>query len=257
MTKERIWEFALAQSAIDCNCRPEDFLSEQGRVVPSAAHPQARKYLELPYECDLVSYGPCVIAQTSPRIAPIAEEYIHRYPAVHLFETPHLHALDDMLSPYDLKVCYMAEYFLPEPADMRSLSCPYPMRLMGPEDFAPLYASESWQNALCEKRKELDAIGVGAFDGDRLIGLAGASADCESMYQIGVDVLPEYRRQGVAAALTSRLAQEIMRLDKVPFYCAAWCNIASVRNAVKCGFHPAWIEMTARDKAHVEQMNGR
>lgn len=42
------------------------------------------------------------------------------------------------------------------------------------------------------------------------------------MYQIGVDVLPEYRRKGIAAAVTSRLAAETMKLGKVPFYCAAW-----------------------------------
>ena len=33
----------------------------------------------------------------------------------------------------------------------------------------------------------------------------------EKMYQIGVDVLPEYRRRGIAAALTSHLALEILK----------------------------------------------
>ena len=75
------------------------------------------------------------------------------------------------------------------------------------------------------------------------------------MYQIGVDVLPEYRRKGIAAALTSQLAMEIIQLGKVPFYCAAWSNIKSVRNAIKSGFRPAWIELTARNLAFVEKMN--
>ncbi len=68
--------------------------------------------------------------------------------------------------------------------------------------------------------------------------------------------LPEYRRQGIAAALTSRLALEIISIGKVPFYCAAWSNIKSVRNAIKCGFRPAWVEMTAKQKEVVEKMNG-
>ena len=100
-------------------------------------------------------------------------------------------------------------------------------------------------------------LGVGAYDGGKLIGLAGCSADCEAMYQIGVDVLPEYRRQGIASALTSRLALEVLALGKVPFYCAAWCNVKSVRNAIKCGFSPAWVELTARDVAFVGEMNKR
>ena len=76
------------------------------------------------------------------------------------------------------------------------------------------------------------------------------------MRQIGIDVLPEYRRQGIASALTSRLAVEILERGKVPFYCAAWSNIRSVRNAIRSGFRPAWVEMTAKPADFVDKMNG-
>lgn len=115
--------------------------------------------------------------------------------------------------------------------------------------------TEEWSNALSSDRKELDVLGVGAYDNEKLVGLAGCSADCERMYQIGVDVLPEYRKKGIASALTSQLALEILALGKVPFYCAAWCNIKSVRNAMKCGFRPAWVELTAREREFVDKMN--
>ena len=80
-------------------------------------------------------------------------------------------------------------------------------------------------------------------------------ADCETMWQIGIDVLPSHRRQGVASALTSRLALEIISRGKVPFYCAAWCNIKSVRNAIRSGFRPRWTEITARDVEFVDKLN--
>ena len=76
--------------------------------------------------------------------------------------------------------------------------------------------------------------------------------------QIGVDVLPAYRKRNVAAALTSRLAKEILQAGKVPFYCAAWCNLPSVKNALKCGFYPAWTQMTAMPAEFVENfLNGQ
>ena len=75
------------------------------------------------------------------------------------------------------------------------------------------------------------------------------------MWQIGIDVLPEYRRQGIASALTSRLAVEILNRGKVPFYCAAWSNVKSVRSAIKAGFKPAWVELTARTREFVNEMN--
>ena len=108
---------------------------------------------------------------------------------------------------------------------------------------------------MCHDRKHLDKLAVGAFDNGKLVGLAGCSADCEMMYQIGVDVLPEYRKQGIASSITSRLALEIIKIGKVPFYCAAWSNIKSVRNAIKSGFKPAWVELTARDAEFVDKMN--
>lgn len=254
MTNEEILQIALQQSAYDCNCRPEDFLSENHVMTISKAQPKARKYIPLPLKCDLVSYGNNIVAQTGPELADVVFRYLHAYPTEHCFETPNLHVLDDILRPHGLTVCFMAEYFLPDVNHLKALDCGYELRVLYQEDFQELYTPE-WSNALCADRKELDVLGVGAYDNGKPVGLAGCSADCESMYQIGVDVLPEYRRKGIAAALTSRLALEILALGKVPFYCAAWSNLKSVRNAIKSGFRPAWVEITAREIEFVDRMN--
>lgn len=255
MTNEEIMRIALQQSACDMNCAPEDFCRTENVITRSVKNEKARRYLPLPFECDLVSYGSNIVAQTSERLHDTVEAYINKYDVSHCFETPNLHVLDEMLAAFDLKVCFMAEYFLPDMSRFQLLPCQYELRILHQPDFAPLYTGQ-WSNALCEKRRELDVLGVGAYDGDNLIGLAGCSADCEEMRQIGIDVLPEYRRQGIGAALTSRLAYEIMEQGKVPFYCAAWCNMKSVRNAVRSGFTPAWAELTARDIGFVNELNG-
>lgn len=255
-TNQMILETALRQSAIDANCCPEDFLRQENVVVLSRKDPAARRYLELPFACGLISYGNNVVASIEEPYRALVTDYIDRFPAEWCFETPQMHILDDALREEGLRLCFMAEYFLPDLGCLRALSCPCETRLLHPEDFTDLYTAQ-WSNALCVKRKELDVLGVGAYDGERLIGLAACSADCEDMWQIGVDVLPERRRQGVASALTSRLALEILERGKVPFYCAAWSNIRSVRNAVRSGFRPAWVEMTAKSAAYVDEMNGK
>ena len=149
----------------------------------------------------------------------------------------------------------MAEYFLPDMDILRALPCNLETRVLEQADFVDLYKPE-WSNALCEDRKHLDVLGVGAYDGGKLIGLAACSADGDTMWQIGIDVLPEYRRQGIASALTSRLAVEILERDKVPFYCCAWSNIRSARNAIKSGFRPAWAQMTVKPLDMINEMNG-
>ncbi len=258
MTNQEILKIAMSQSAVDLSADASDFEKSENVVVTSRESEGARRYLKLPFSCQLVSYGNNVVASVSPEFREITENYINKYPVEHLFETPHLHVLNEALMEKGQKICFMAEYFLPDVNVLHERvvegANPYEFRLLTQADFADLYLPE-WSNALCKDRKHLDVLGVGAYDNGRLIGLAGCSADCDTMWQIGIDVLPEYRRQGIAAGLTSRLAIEILKRGKVPFYCAAWCNVKSVRNAIKSGFRPAWVEMTAKSCELVEELN--
>ena len=254
MTNQEILQIAMAQSAIDLCAEPADFEKSENVIVTSHENDGARRYLKLPFSCQLVSYGNNVVVSVMPEFREIIENYINKYPVEHPFETPHLHVLNEALLEKGQKICFMAEYFLPDVNLLRPLDCSYQLRVLEQRNFGNLYLPE-WSNALCKDRKHLDVLGVGAYDGEKLIGLAGCSADCDTMWQIGIDVLPEYRRQGIASALTSRLAIEILNRGKVPFYCTAWCNVKSVRNAIKSGFRPAWVEMTAQSIETVEEMN--
>lgn len=254
MTNQEILKIAMAQSARDLCADASDFEKSENVVVLSSESEEARKYLKLPFSCQLVSYGNNVVASVSHEFREITEHYINKYPVEHLFETPNLHVLNVALMAKGQKICFMAEYFLPDVNALHPLDSAYELRVLTQDDFANLYLPE-WSNALCESRKQLDVLGVGAYDNGKLVGLAGCSADCDTMWQIGIDVLPEYRRRGIASALTSRLAVEILERGKIPFYCAAWCNVKSVRNAIKSGFRPAWVEMTAKSCETVDEMN--
>lgn len=254
MTNKKILDIAMGQSAIDENCEPNDFCKKQNVIVTSTHNDGARKYLVLPFYCNLVSYGNNIVASVNPDIADFTKYYIDKYSFEHCFETPNMHVLNDELQKRGMRICFMAEYFLPDMNLLRSLPCDYKLKVLSKSNFEELYQPQ-WSNALCEKRKHLDVLAIGAYEGKKLIGLAGCSADCDTMWQIGVDVLPDYRRNGIASALTSRLAIEIINEGKVPFYCAAWSNIKSVRNAIKSGFRPAWVEMTAKTYEFISELN--
>lgn len=255
MNNKDILRIAMEQSALDINCEAEDFLSNNHVIVKSYVGSKARKYYKEPIACNLVSYGNNIVASVRDEYRKVVEEYINKFSIFyHCFETPNLHWLNERLERKGQKVCFMAEYYLPDIDKLHALPCNYELKILQHTDFEHLYKAE-WSNALCEERKELDVLGVGAYEGGKLVGLAGCSADCDTMWQIGVDVLPEYRRKGIAAALTSALAVEILKRGRVPFYCSAWSNIRSVRNAIKSGFIPAWVEMTAKPINIVDEMN--
>ncbi len=246
-TNEQIRYIAMEQSAVDIGCRAEDFDKTEPVIVDGVIGQGARVYYREPIGCNFVTYGNNVVASVKPELREIVGEYVKRSEFYYLMATPDILWLTEQIAPLNYAIRHMAYYFLPDVNKVSRLSCPYELRLLYPEDFSELYLPE-WSNAICEKRRELDMLAYGAYDGDRLIGLAGCSADCESMWQIGIDVLPEYRRKGVAAALTSNLAAEVLERGRVPFYCCAWANIPSAKNAIKSGFAPAWMEMTVKPK---------
>lgn len=245
MTNTEILRVAMEQSAIDSCCTPEDFTKSENIISVSRERAGRRAYLSEPYVFDLTSYGKNVVACVREDLREVAFSYLAKYSAAHCFETPALHELDKLLAPFGLKTKFQAEYFLPDVTKTRVLGCACDIRVLEPSYFSGLYLPE-WGNALCKDRKERDMLCVGAYQDNELTALAGASADCDTMWQIGVDVLPAYRGRGLAKAVTSRLAAEVFARGKVPFYCAAWSNIPSVRNALACGFYPAWVQLTAK-----------
>lgn len=255
MTNEEVFRISMAQSAMDMSCDSEDYLSNENKLIPLKLGEHAKKYYKLPIGGNFISYGSNVVVAATEELTEVLKEYIDKFEYYHCFETPSIYWLNRRIEPLGYTVCFMAEYYLPDMNKLTALPCEYEMKVLEPADFADLYQPE-WSNALYTPRKHLDVLAVGAYDGDKLIGLSGCSADADEMWQIGVDVLPEYRRKGVASAVTSRLALEIVNRGKVPFYCSAWSNIRSVRNAIKSSLIPAWAEMTIKPISTVNEING-
>ena len=254
MTKQEIMDIAMRQSATDCSCLAEDFRRDTHVIVESKPSGDASRYMTLPHICTLYTYGSNVVAACRADLIPEVAAYINRQEKYYrCFESPALYELNRILEKAEAEITWMHTGYLPDPERIfgEELTCAYETRVLEAGDFAGLYLPE-WGNALCSDRKELDMLGVGAYDGNRLIGLAGCSADCPEMWQIGIDVLPEYRRRGIASTLTNRLAREVFERGKVPFYAASWANVRSMKNALRSGFMPAWTAMTAQKKTPCE-----
>ena len=64
MTNAEILRIAMQQHAIDANCLPSDFLKKENVVVVSAPNENARRYLNLPFFCDLITYGGNIVASS-------------------------------------------------------------------------------------------------------------------------------------------------------------------------------------------------
>ena len=88
-----------------------------------------------------------------------------------------------------------------------------------------------------------DMIGAGAWKDGRFLGMAGASADSPTMWQIGINVDPTAKGLGIGPTLVAALKNEILDLGILPYYGTSVSHINSQRVAQKAGFVPAWTEM--------------
>ena len=76
-----------------------------------------------------------------------------------------------------------------------------------------------------------------------MIGAAGASeTSSDGVWEVGVDVMEEHRNAGLGTWLISRLTEELLQQNIVPFYSASVTNIGSQMVAARCGYAPLWVD---------------
>ncbi|MGF1471492.1 MAG: GNAT family N-acetyltransferase [Rubrobacteraceae bacterium] len=77
-----------------------------------------------------------------------------------------------------------------------------------------------------------------AFAGERPVSFCCASDETETLWDISIDTLEEYRRQGHAGRCVSWLVAEMRKRGKEPVWGAEESNPPSMRLAAKLGFVP-------------------
>jgi GNAT superfamily N-acetyltransferase len=127
------------------------------------------------------------------------------------------------------------------------------INLIQEESIKQLYGNNLFPNALGRwydpQRPRL--LGCSAKHDGVTVGLATASADSDSMWQIGIDILPDYRNRGIGKALVGQLTEALFKMRKLPYYSTGISNISSRRTAISVGYRPAWVEIFSKERAEV------
>ncbi len=103
--------------------------------------------------------------------------------------------------------------------------------------------SEGFENALTFKNGIcISNIAYCAYKDGKIIGVAGADKIDDDIWEVGIEVLPEYRKEGLATILTKNLTMKILEKNIVPIWCASASNIGSQAVAVNSDYIPLWME---------------
>lgn len=103
--------------------------------------------------------------------------------------------------------------------------------------------TSGFENAITfENGKCISEIAYCAYDGDKIVGVAGADKRNDDIWEVGIEVLPEYRKDGLATVLTKNLTLKILEKGIVPIWCASSTNIGSQAVANRSNYIPLWFE---------------
>lgn len=246
LSKTDMIDAAKKQLSLDLACSPEQFDSGENNIVISRLMEGKRKFSRENYFLHMATFGHGTVISVDEKLTGWCREHLKDHEGIRLFEHYMMLLIENEMRNHGRKLFGVSEYYLPMPGFVRK-------RVLHPSaamewyeiDLIPrLYDDKRFKNALLYETDGLrpDVLAVTAVIDGQTAAMAGASMDSELFWQIGIDVMPEYRNRGLATCLVGALTDEILQRGAVPYYGTWSANIASRSVALNSGYFPAWVE---------------
>lgn len=205
------------------DCQIADFAKEETTF--------AVRNIEEPF-FKIVICGTSIVVSTSPGLFSKAVSLLENKSRDELFECPLVYG--------------QTIHYIPDVNCVAAPTLPigYTYSLFQGEDVNKLSDITGFDNSLVfdHNGHTNSTIALVAYKGDIIVAVAGASIAYDHLWEIGIDVLPTFRNQGLATAMIRKLTSEIMNKGAVPFYSASITNIGSQMVAARAGYLPCWVD---------------
>ena len=180
---------------------------------------------------EMISFGSGVVINVSDNILPMLRKMAEGRTRDEVFWAPFVYGPNS--------------YYLPDLERIAPLAKPdgFEYELVEEQNIHKLYQHEGFEYVLHyggDSPFPEMLIALAKHMGE-VAGMASAHAGCKTLRSINVDVLPPYRRKGLASALVNMLTMEVLNRGYVPYYFTSESNIHSLRAAIRAGYSPSWI----------------
>ncbi|MBR2122204.1 MAG: GNAT family N-acetyltransferase [Lachnospiraceae bacterium] len=270
-------EILSRQLALDYCCSPED-VSDNANHFTLHSFREGRRRFRESEECFLkiavvngkllFTGSPAIIDWCRQKYADTISDWF--------FDAQTLYELETKIREYGYAVETMHPFFLPDThpdrdhgrdhdrdpvsdpdradhdAPVRTGRCAYGIRWYDHVSIEQFRGDPRFTEAFTFLEEAPDVLGVAAVKdpgeggAEEILGMAGASADSPTMWQIGINIAPSARQKGIAKHLVTLLKNEIIRKGKLPYYGTSMSHIASQKVALGAGFLPAWAELATK-----------
>ena len=218
------------QLAIDYNCLPDDFLKNEIIFTQAEALEGRRPYPFLTPRLELITFDYGIVINASADILDLAESTLKNKSSFEILNMPF--------------VCGVNPYYLPQISKFPLVekNDNFKFEFVEKSEIPQLYNLKGFDYALQYDVNSLhpEELVVIIKYINSIIGIASAVSECKTMWQINVDVVPEFRGNNLATIAVNMLTNEVLNRGRIPYYSTGIGNIMSQRVAIKSGYLPSW-----------------
>lgn len=247
MNKEAIYDIFYAQLAKDYSCSIEEIKNHENIITVNTYPEGRRQFKPETFLAKIITLNGKFVLCVDECLREQAES-LKELKGEWMSLGQQIRKLNELTAEYGYTVMDQHHYYLPTgtPAlsneAIEQMKQQYTLTWFEGSELEQFRGDKRFSFALSFSETAPDMLAVTAEKDGMILGMSGASADSDSMWQIGIDVAKEARGQNIGPFLTILLKEEIIRRGKLPFYGTAESHIQSQRVGLKSGFFPAWWE---------------
>lgn len=249
--KKRIRELFAAQMQIDYCCDEKQLYSTENEYTVRELQEGRRRFKKDDAILKVLCINGKCIFSGKEEILEECQATFKDLNGAWMSQYKYLYWLDDLLLDHKYFLEDLHHYYLPlgqellSEEEMEVLSKEYEVRWYEKDDIEQFRGDKRFEHAYSFLPDAPDVLGVAVLKDGEIHGMAGASADSDVMWQIGIDVMPESKGRSLGPFITILLKREILKRGKLPYYGTVESHIQSQKVAVKSGFLPYWAEINS------------
>lgn len=247
MTREEMYDIFYKQMSLDYSCTVEELKDGNNYVRTDKRNKGARKFKPDNHVAKMISLHGKFVLCADEKIKEEADKLIS-VKGEWMSLGQNLDKLNEITRQEGYLAVDQHHYYLPtgKPAlseeELSELKNKFEIKWYEKDELNCFRNDDRFKFALSFCETAPDMLAVTASKDGGILGMSGASADSDTMWQIGIDVLKEARGNNIGPFLTILLKEEILRRGKLPFYGTAESHIQSQKVGLKSGFIPEWWE---------------
>jgi len=250
MYRRHALELVRTTLAADFACQPSDWTSDEVIAVEAREMVGRRRFPFHAKPFGLATMGRGVVISCSADRLAWAEENLSRRTRDDLFAITTLAQIANLVAPDQQRLAgpHMCSICGSDTFRPAEVPAGITLETFGHQQMAEVYCYEGFHHALSYRtdNPSADMIAVAAWRNGQVIGMAGVSADSDYLWQIGIDVVSEFRGIGLGKALVSQATEATFEQGKMPYYVHNISNVRSGNTARSLGFQWAWTESYVR-----------